>query len=65
MLFGDNYTGVNGSPDGEAVYGSMRQYWADMSKSTYRLKGKVANKDTDDVPVLKYRREAGPSRQGA
>ena len=32
MLFGDAYTGERGSPDQEAVYGSMRQYWADMSK---------------------------------
>ena len=51
MLFGDNYTGM--SPDGEKVYGSMRQYWQDMSKGTYTLRGRVANdRDMDsDVPV--------------
>ena len=50
MLFGDNYTST--SPDGETVYGSMRQYWKDMSKGAYTLKGKVANKVRDDAPHI-------------
>ncbi len=50
MLFGDSYTGERASPDGEAVYGSMRQYWLDMSKGGYTLTGRVVNKRDNGVP---------------
>ncbi len=51
MLFGSQYTGF--SPDNEPVYGSMRQYWADMSKESYTLKGRVANrvKPGTNIPI--------------
>ena len=51
MLFGD-YTGT--SPDGDTVYGSMRQYWEDMSREQYTLKGRVVNQvreDDTDIPI--------------
>ena len=48
MLFGGSYTR---SPDGETAYGSMRQYWLDMSKDVFRLGGEVANnRDADGIP---------------
>ena len=49
MLFGASYTGT--SPDGDTVYGSMREYWEDMSNGTYTLKGRVANDVRDGIPV--------------
>ena len=51
MLFG-GYTGT--SPDGDTVYGSMRQYWEDMSRGQYTLKGRVVNQvreDDTDIPI--------------
>ena len=51
MLFGDNYTH---SPDDEMAFGSMRQYYEDMSRGTYTLKGKVVNQvreDDSDIPI--------------
>ena len=40
MLFGRNYART---PDGEEVYGSMYQYWSDMSCGTYEVRGRIAN----------------------
>ena len=56
MLFGGNYTL---SPDDETVYGSMRQYYEDMSRqretdTPYTLKGRVVNQvqeDDSDIPM--------------
>ena len=58
MLFGDNYTGR--SPDNDVVYGSMRQYYEDMSRqrgtdtTPYAINGRVVNQvleDDSDIPV--------------
>ena len=49
MLFGASYNGT--SPDGDTVYGSMREYWEDMSNGTYTLKGRVANDVSGGIPV--------------
>ena len=56
MLFGDNYTR---SPDDETAYGSMRQYYEDMSRQSetdtpYTIRGRVVNKvreDDSDIPI--------------
>ena len=52
MLFGDNYTR---SPDDKddapsTVYGSMRQYYEDMSRETYTIEGRVVNQVQEDDP---------------
>ena len=58
MLFGDNYT--DESPDGDEVYGSMRQYYEDMSRqrgtdtTPYTINGSVVNQvleDDSNIPV--------------
>jgi M6 family metalloprotease-like protein len=39
-------------PENEAVFGSFRDYWSQMSKGKFRIQGKVVNPDTtgDGVP---------------
>ena len=58
MLFGDDYT--DESPDGDEVYGSMRQYYEDMSRqrgtdtTPYTINGSVVNQvleDDSNIPV--------------
>lgn len=49
MLFSEGtYTGT--SPDGETVYGSMRDYYLDMSGGNLALQGRIMNRITNDVP---------------
>ena len=60
MLFGNDYVTDEGvpaadqvrSPDGEAVFGSMRQYWQDMSCGNFTLNGRIANQVREDDPNI-------------
>jgi len=56
MMFSYNYwigdPGNPKHPEGEAIFGSFRDYWHQMSKGKLRIEGKVVNPDTtgDGVP---------------
>ncbi|MFQ5605105.1 MAG: immune inhibitor A domain-containing protein [bacterium] len=62
-LFFSSGTYTSSSPDGEQVFGSMRDYYTQMSAGNFTLSGNVLNRDddSDNVPdwlVLDYNKSA-------
>ena len=54
MLFGANYTGTGASPDGETVYGSMRQYYEDMQGEPIRSRERLLIRFGRTIPIFLY-----------